>query len=382
MDEHTQFFGDNMVILCSGYEDAAAQETTINPGLGQEAMVIPSKDEVHAFGSSPLSTDYELVSQSPLLAVTGSDLTTSPDFPPPAIGPEPPIPAEGESDRKKRSRFKEDDRQQTGETRRMGACLRCRCQHVRVRRDRARTRRVGADLVQCNPNPSDPDNPRLSCLTCLKVSSTSKKVKHHIPCLRDKLQGVVLFRSGGLGLTKRWQGTKPKDVGDWVDDRVRTIRVTQGICGEPLPLDVRKFRPNEDDVLCRKWKDSSGQQQVEMLEPYALANVDDTAKKFKVYIDEFALLSLLGAVNSADPLVQRTYLMVIEHYRSLPNEVSKVKTSDVHHSSKSFIDTEVIQDKQPGVMEPNRERELMVNMIRLWFAISEWFLTRGAGSQH
>lgn len=71
-----------------------------------------------------------------------------------------------------RKRLEEDARRQTSQTRDAGACIRCKIQRVR-----------------CIPNSEDPAGP---CEGCSRVAlNHSKKVLHHIPCHRYKLQEVV-----------------------------------------------------------------------------------------------------------------------------------------------------------------------------------------------
>lgn len=73
---------------------------------------------------------------------------------------------------KPRKRLEEDARRQTSQTREIGACVRCKIQRVR-----------------CIPNSEDAAGP---CEACSRVAvNYSKKVLHHIPCHRYKLQEVI-----------------------------------------------------------------------------------------------------------------------------------------------------------------------------------------------
>ena len=159
------------------------------------------------------------------------------------------------------------------------------------------------------------------------VSKTSKKVIHHIDCLRWKLQEITLFRTSGLGLTKRWDGVMIRDVdfGD-VQLDIRAIQMEQGLCDEPISFKVRRFKPQPGDVLFRKWydKDVNVYKMVE-LAPYALADIHDTKEIFVKYIDKHALECLKGFVSNtnndvlglAEDVVRDTYAMACAHLQSL-----------------------------------------------------------------
>ena len=160
------------------------------------------------------------------------------------------------------------------------------------------------------------------------VSKTSKKVIHHIECVRWKLQEITLFRTSGLGLTRRWDGVTIRDV-DFADAPVvdvRVIQMAQGLCNEPLSFNVRKFRPQPGDVLFRKWydKDEKVYKTIE-LAPYALADIHDTKETFVKYIDKHALECLKSFVSNtnndvlglAEDVVRDTYAMACAHLQSL-----------------------------------------------------------------
>jgi hypothetical protein len=120
-----------------------------------------------------------------------------------------------------------------------------------------------------------------------------------------------------LNFTKRWEGSRVKDVGDWADSKIRTIYVDQGLSCTPNKLLVRKFIPTDGDRLDRKWNDN-GTWKRETLEPYCLADIERTAQDFKAYLDKNALDGLRLAVEHSDQLVRMTYAMVGKHYTSLP----------------------------------------------------------------
>lgn len=169
---------------------------------------------------------------------------------------------------------------------------------------------------QCIPNKDNPDDRDAPCLTCLSVSKTKKTI-HNSLCFRLDVTTIVLYRSGGLKLTRRWEGTQLKDVGDWADDNIRVIQMAQGLCSTPVTLRVRRFNPNEGDVLVRRWVDN-GVAETQDLPPYALADIHETATAFEAYLRNHALEGLTEAVRGSDELIERTYAMIFNHYYQLP----------------------------------------------------------------
>ncbi|KAI1312906.1 hypothetical protein F5Y03DRAFT_390608 [Xylaria venustula] len=179
-----------------------------------------------------------------------------------------------ERPRRPRGQLLPKEREETSNTRKRKACIRCRMQKIR-----------------CIPDPSKPETE--CCQGCRKVLLLeTKKVIHRIPCLRWNLNEVVLFRVGGLGFTKRWTGVSVENIHhcDWVDERVVTIgmRITALHC-DPLPLKVRRFRPNSTDVQHRYWKHKETEPPILVAVPaYALADVDAASQEYRWFVGQHA----------------------------------------------------------------------------------------------
>lgn len=232
---------------------------------------------------------------------------------------------------KRRQTFNEIDRQETSRTRNIGACLRCKMQRIR-----------------CKENPNDPEGP---CLTCAMVSKTSKKVIHRVSCVRYKLQEITLYRTSGLGITKRWEGVTMRDV-DFTDAPeldIRFIQMDQGLCSEPMAFRVRRFVPQPGDVLYRKWLDKNDQiHKMVELAPYALADIHETKDIFVKYIDNHAFECLHRFVSNshtetlgnAQDVIRDTYTMALSHFQSLGDNPQ-------HNDEKLFL----------------------ANLFRFWFAL-------------
>ena len=180
---------------------------------------------------------------------------------------------------------------------------------------------------KCHPNPDDPHNRDAPCQSCLVFSKDSKKTIHNIPCIRDKIIGIKIFRAGGLNLTKRFTHTQVVDV-DRSDQLgpVRMVKMVQGLCNEPkvvvplckapIVLEVRRFNPAPTDINERRYV-ANGYPAVQPLQPFCLVDVEKAASQFKNYIEDNALHGLEDAVEKSDEIVKRTFAIIAQKYRAL-----------------------------------------------------------------
>ncbi|KAL7931300.1 hypothetical protein V8C35DRAFT_310034 [Trichoderma chlorosporum] len=230
----------------------------------------------------------------------------------------------------KRGKLSPANRKQTAETRNMKACTRCRMQKMR-----------------CHPDPADPAG---DCIGCKTFSKTSKKTIHRMPCYRGKITDAVLFRKGGLELTKRWKDGEMKDVADRPHPKdIRTILITLGICKEPIEVKVVAFKPQPGDVTARFWMDGEqGVRKKKDLAHYCLANIQKTAAYFEEYIKKNAVDVMwnerAGGSDQPRDIIEQTYAYVIRHFQLLRRK----------HAL-------------PGKEE--RELNILGNLFILWFAM-------------
>jgi hypothetical protein len=146
-----------------------------------------------------------------------------------------------------------------------------------------------------------------------------------MPCYRGKVTDAVLFRSGGLELTKRWKGTEMRDVTDRINPKdIRTIKFTLGICEEPITVEVVAFQPQSGDVTARYWMVPDGELGVRKkkdLAHYCLFSIQKTADYFEEYIKKHAVnvMKLERAGGKGDPrdILERTYDYIIKRYQDL-----------------------------------------------------------------
>ncbi|KAI5865233.1 hypothetical protein GGS23DRAFT_594776 [Durotheca rogersii] len=204
-----------------------------------------------------------------------------------------------------------------------------------------RSRRLGSEAreatgrtrkLKCKP---DPENPKEEdCLTCRGVKLESKKVIHRLPCLRWKLAEIVLFRDGGLDLTKRWTGVKMKDLGprDWDGSELRRVKITIGCPAFPLQLTVRKFHPNSLDVTWKHWVDSKGNKKRFDIQPFALADIRKTAYEYDEYVYMYARLAVreYSRNERVDTLVRETYDAALKYALRVDKYPPQLKGDDVN----------------------------------------------------
>ncbi|CAK7232313.1 hypothetical protein SEUCBS140593_008220 [Sporothrix eucalyptigena] len=196
-----------------------------------------------------------------------------------------------------------------------------------------------ASAEECVPSPLGPFH---TCLTCEQVSKNSKKVLHEIRCVRWRMVAVTTYRSGGLNLTRRWEGTTVQDVGDWTEIKTHEIEMKlfysshmhrYDLCDIPIKFRVRGFKPVEGDVLTRKWikriKLPDGRTVTEkryiQLPAYALADANATVEIFRQYFETNAINAMLNVAKHSHPIIGRHLEAAVAHCQSLPDgDVEKI----------------------------------------------------------
>ncbi|PMD55147.1 uncharacterized protein K444DRAFT_538366 [Hyaloscypha bicolor E] len=208
------------------------------------------------------------------------------------------------SPKKKRGPFQDQQlREQTSDTRKLKACVRCRMQKIR-----------------CNPNPSDPSG---VCQTCQDVS---KQKIHTLPCMRYKLSEATLYRTGkapGLEFTFRWPVMKLRDISDWAAPEVRNIKVMSDVCSVPLELSVRKFVPIPQDRLKKSWMDGKTIKFKETT-PYAIVNMLAAVKDMHDYINKHVFEAMEFWLRGKDAWVQETFKFARQYMTYAPREEASV----------------------------------------------------------
>ncbi|PMD12241.1 hypothetical protein NA56DRAFT_502127 [Hyaloscypha hepaticicola] len=201
--------------------------------------------------------------------------------------------ARASTNRRRRGPFLDSEqRQETGLTRRLGACMRCRKQQIR-----------------CYPNLSNLNGP---CLTCIQAVRTNI---HWLPCLRYKILDAHLLDHGEFprpSWTRRWTKMEISDIRDWDSTEIKTIAITQDVGGKFYSLEVRKFIPVEGDALERKWK-ASGVDQTFKCAPYAIADMTDAGRRLSHFADRTLESTICHYIDETNTLLRSTYHMAYRY---------------------------------------------------------------------
>lgn len=199
--------------------------------------------------------------------------------------------------RKKRSRYVGRIREETGLTRQLNACVRCRMQRNRVGENVYCSDIFIVDSSQCIPDPTNPTGP---CKPCQENQARIIR----LPCLRYKITDSILFRTGldYMPFYKRHPMVGPK-FGDfhlvkiWESNITRFLDITQDRGPVPLTLEVRQFAvPFEENAF-----DLKGRGMYDI--PWAIADVNGAVKAINDYADANMLSYLDALLDKSNPLV-------------------------------------------------------------------------------
>ncbi|KAH8638100.1 hypothetical protein IG631_05870 [Alternaria alternata] len=198
----------------------------------------------------------------------------------------------GNNKGKRRGPFRvAEQRQETGLTRRIGACIRCSIQRIR-----------------CIPDPADE---RGCCRTCSQTPLRTRR----LPCLRYKITDSELLDHEVCprpAWTTRWKRMEVVDITTWESDAIKNIDITQGVGKTSFTLQVRKFRPVEGDALCRKWKANGVEHSYECA-TYAIADMKEAGKTMFDFAQSNLPTAIRFWVDEKDPLLRSTYNMAYNY---------------------------------------------------------------------
>lgn len=196
---------------------------------------------------------------------------------------------------KRRGRFpSEAKRQQTAETRKLGACIRCRLH------------RIGCDL--------DLNKPSESCLTCFRAVQRESR---QLPCLRYKITDTELLdneQSPRRAWTTRWKNMEMIDITNWASDTVKTIEITQGVGKTSYFLRVREFVPIEGDALARR-RVIDGKEYEYGCTPYAVADMKEAGKVLRAFSEQ-TLTTAIPFYVKKNTLLHKTYNMAYQYSKT------------------------------------------------------------------
>lgn len=99
---------------------------------------------------------------------------------------------------------------------------------------------------------------------------------------------------------------KLKDITEWSDMEIRTIKVVSDVCPIPLELSVRKFVPIPEDSLHKSWMDGKIKKFKETT-PYAIVNMSAAVKDMREYINKHIFECMEYWLRGRDIWILETY---------------------------------------------------------------------------
>lgn len=213
---------------------------------------------------------------------------------------------------KRRGPFqRSEQREETGLTRKLGACVRCSMQRIRVSSPTLVIHVHSLTSSQCIP---DPNNSAGTCKTCIQAAQTRTR---WLPCLRYKITDSELLDNAKCPRptwTSRWKKMEMVDITNWADDEIKTIDVTQEVGNNYYTLKVRKFVPLPDDALARRWV-WDGQKYEYECAPYAVADMREAGKVLARFSDN-TLPTAIPFWIKGNTLLTKTYIMAWTYSRT------------------------------------------------------------------
>jgi hypothetical protein len=103
------------------------------------------------------------------------------------------------------------------------------------------------------------------------------------------------------------------NISDWASDEIKTITISQIFLDAPYDVKVRKFIPQEGDMIEDSWF-QNGRMKKYAVPCYALFDLEETAAMLEGFIDRNISKYITGTVSRSDPLILDTYVAAFKHY--------------------------------------------------------------------
>lgn len=111
------------------------------------------------------------------------------------------------------------------------------------------------------------------------------------------------------------------DIHEWASDEVKTISISLKLLHAPYEAKVRKFIPQEGDMLAEQWV-RDGETVYYELPHYALANMEETALAIKNTVEKNAASYICNFIGNSytegDYLIWETYRSAFKRVKSAP----------------------------------------------------------------
>lgn len=135
---------------------------------------------------------------------------------------------------------------------------------------------------------------------------------------------MVLYKPGqvpGYEWSQRWAKSISDPIHMWASNETRLIYISVSFSDRYLPLEVRKFVPQEGDKLERTW-DYKGTKKSVAIPPYALVDLDAGKSAYTKYIRDSMTDIFRNMLGDNDNILYKTYLQAWHMWRdpSTPTE--------------------------------------------------------------
>ncbi|KAH7318672.1 hypothetical protein B0I35DRAFT_432678 [Stachybotrys elegans] len=190
------------------------------------------------------------------------------------------------SNKRKRGKFRENERKKVSRVRARGACARCRVYHL-----------------SCDLN--------FPCSNCVRVAESATAFTQ--PCYHDPLDNVISFR---MGNSRANQPQSQLPLLRWAADEQTTRRIyvefpflgIPSSCRPRMPVDCRKFVPRDSDILEDVWEGSDGDKLTLTFPPFACEEPEDLRASLESYIEKCSgLLEHDLGMETADVISAATF---------------------------------------------------------------------------
>lgn len=207
-------------------------------------------------------------------------------------------------------------RNQTALTRKIGSCIRCTTQRIRVSPEtdvEILTSQKNMCLIcmpQCKTNP---ENPTGAFMTCHKLAGPSR---FHFPCMRYKLTGLKLVlrehaSSNYLSANRNCQGLISRQSIEPMPPKL--LRISEGLSSSYMEVYVRRLVRNTPSA--DKQADHDNTNHCTESTEYLLADVNATVEAYANYIPRLTGSALKQFSGPPGGLLHLTYRMACQVYR-------------------------------------------------------------------
>jgi hypothetical protein len=95
------------------------------------------------------------------------------------------------------------------------------------------------------------------------------------------------------------------DIDNWDSSELKTLYITYDYSPHPLILQVRKFKPQEGDLLDRSWK-YRGEKKSVRIPPYAIASFEAAQKMYEDYVNQNGEYFFEATISKSNKLLWET----------------------------------------------------------------------------